>query len=180
MRDTRLGNSESLPILVGGNPEDDPNDSSILKKEGSPSPKQSKRERRMRKTLDPGSVKFDVGFTVDEIKKSSTKREERRTAAKEKREAMLEAQRAAVLGSIDKKEERRIMFQMKKELQILQRKLLVQVCLAGYTKVWMERSEGNMEEWNEQKVRKGTFLERYAKCYAMCYYTNTTPLPRKN
>ena len=98
-RDSKMANSESLPFLVGDGAKKDEN-GGILKVtiDSGGSPKQSKRERRMRKTLDPGSVKFDVGFTVDEIKKSSTKREERRTAAKEKREAMLEAQREAVLG----------------------------------------------------------------------------------
>ncbi|GMI04318.1 hypothetical protein TrVE_jg9451 [Triparma verrucosa] len=152
-RDSKMANSESLPFLVGDGAKKDEN-GGILKVtiDSGGSPKQSKRERRMRKTLDPGSVKFDVGFTVDEIKKSSTKREERRTAAKEKREAMLEAQREAVLGSIDKKEEKRKLFQKKKELQILQRKLLVQVVLASYSKAWIENSRGALEKWNEQKV----------------------------
>ena len=107
----------------------------------------------MRKTLEPGSVKFDVGFSPNELKESGRKREERRTAAKEKRDAMLEAQRAAVLDNIDKKEDKRKQFQMRKELQILQRKLLIQVILAARTKVWYTRSEENMVKWNEEKVR---------------------------
>ena len=42
--------------------------------------------------------------------------------------------------SIDKKEEKRKLFQKKKELQILQRKMLVQVVLASYSKAWIENS----------------------------------------
>ena len=82
-----------------------------------------KRQRRMRKTLEPGSVKFDVGITVESLKDSGKKREERHTIAKEKREAMLEAQRAAVLDSIDTKEVKRKAFQKRKEMEVLQRKV---------------------------------------------------------
>ena len=65
--------------------------------------------------MEPGSVLFDTGLTKEDLVVSGKKREERRTIAKEKREAMLEAQRAAVLDCIDTKEEKRKAFQRRKD-----------------------------------------------------------------
>ena len=55
----------------------------------------SQRVRGMRKTLEPGSVKFDVGLTVSDLKENGKKRDERRTAAKEKRAATAAARAKA-------------------------------------------------------------------------------------
>lgn len=112
-----LGGEESLPSLdpLGRGTKGNKQSKTDMEK--------SKRNRRMRKTLEPGSVLFDTGLTKEDLVVSGKKREERRTIAKEKREAMLEAQRAAVLDCIDTKEEKRKAFQRRKELQVLQRKV---------------------------------------------------------
>jgi hypothetical protein len=129
-----------------------------------------KRQRKMRKTLEPGSVKFDVGLTVESLKDSGKKREERQTIAREKREAMLEAQRAAVLDSIDSKEEKRKAFQKRKEMEVLQRKVRTEGTRSDVKEPLRESSVGESSiPKAKQHLRDDNFQR--------ARFSSTNPLP---
>lgn len=111
------------------------------------------RDRKLRKTMEVGSVDFDVGFSLDDMKESNVKREERRTLAKEKRDGAVEAQRVAVLLSISAKDDKVASMKARRALVPLQQHWMQLVVLAVRTQQWATRSEGALDVWHAMKLK---------------------------
>jgi hypothetical protein len=112
-----------------------------------------KKTRRLRKTMEPGSIDFDLGFTADDFKEKNKSRAERQTIAKEKRDGAIEAQRLAALESIDKKDAKITQYKAKLALLPVQKKLLTVVLLAVKVQRWMDRSSKDLVVFKAEKVK---------------------------